>query len=167
MPRFLFDIIHDSTDANRTIPVTMEEFLEFGLSPIDYSTYVALFYRVQSDLILNEPHNKSDSPLNLIAFCIEKHLADPRASRLPLFTLSRFDAEYCYDSTDWMRYPMTSCPIWMRRSAAPLLRSPALIPMILNSGNSYLPVPHNTVGGSLCKAPKPHGFGALHAFNAG
>lgn len=103
----LFDRIHDDAYmCTRTSPATVEEFVEFGLTPADYLHYVALMLRLQGELIL-ESISESTAE-ELMNFCIKKNLVEKDAlysnpSHM-LGLLHRRDAEYYHG---WLRYPKT------------------------------------------------------------
>ena len=74
----LFDKIHDGL-SQRTKPVTIEEFVEFGLLPEDYTHYVGLQMRLQGEyLTLGYTLEDPCHPVikELISFCQEKHLIE-------------------------------------------------------------------------------------------
>lgn len=118
----LFEQIHDDAYlCKRTHPVSMEEFIAFGLLPEDYVQYIALQYRLQSELLLfgspksetyttKDYRSKTTYPTleKFISFCIEKNLiwAENKTNiHLYLGLFDRDDAEYYHD---WFRYPKES-----------------------------------------------------------
>lgn len=103
----LFDRIHDDAYlCTRTSPATVEEFVEFGLSPADYLNYVALMLRLQAELILNSISESTAE--ELINFCVKKNMvANESPCNKKFFVLNllrRDDAEYYHG---WLRYPKT------------------------------------------------------------
>ena len=106
----LFDKIHDSIlRSDRDKPATIEEFVDYGLTPRDYLEYtklqMALQVEIQSfDFWMNHP--KFDE---LIAFCKEKKLVDYderfRTDSYFLSVIGRDDASFRYG---WLCYPVES-----------------------------------------------------------
>ena len=60
----LFDTIHDDALSKRAEPATLEEFVEFGLQPRDYTHYVGLQMRVQGELMALWMHLRGYSASN-------------------------------------------------------------------------------------------------------
>ncbi|MBE6038661.1 MAG: hypothetical protein E7218_05580 [Anaerofustis stercorihominis] len=59
MEEVLFDNIHDSfLYEDRTLPATLNEFIDFGLSPMDYVEYIGLTLKLQGTVLLG--HTKTD-----------------------------------------------------------------------------------------------------------
>ncbi len=115
----LFDRIHNSVYRPRTNPATLDDFVQFGLEPIDYVQYIGLLHCLQGELLLYR-HPQSLTTLNeqkirvttyptveqLIRFCKENNLIEadsPWDDQLyPLFQFVPEDAEYFHD---WIRFP--------------------------------------------------------------
>ena len=73
----LFDTIHDNALSKRAEPATLEEFVEFGLQPEDYTHYVGLQMRVQGEFMAygcTLADTRHPAITELISFCHEKDL---------------------------------------------------------------------------------------------
>ncbi len=106
----LFDTIHDDTLSKRAEPATLEEFVEFGLQPRDYTHYVGLQMRVQGELMAygcTLEDTRHPAIKELISFCHEKNLIEYGNCFNEAYFCSEmiscgFDADYRHD---WLRYP--------------------------------------------------------------
>ena len=106
----LFDTIHDDALSKRDEPATLEEFVEFGLQPRDYTHYVGLQMRVQGELMAygcTLEDTRHPAITALISFCHEKKLIEYDDCFTEAYFGSEmiscsFDADYCHD---WLRYP--------------------------------------------------------------
>lgn len=116
----LFDEIHDDAYlCDRTNPVTIEEFVEFGLTNEDYHYYLELLQELQSEFIKygyiksstilsSEKQLKATFPTleKLISFCVDKHLIinEPYIQNTLYYDglFKRSDAEYYHG---YIRYP--------------------------------------------------------------
>ena len=73
----LFDTIHDNALSKRAEPATLEEFVEFGLQPEDYTHYVGLLMRVLGEFMAygcTLADTRHPAITELISFCHEKDL---------------------------------------------------------------------------------------------
>ena len=106
----LFDTIHDDALSKRDEPATLEEFVEFGLQPRDYTHYVGLQMRVQGELMaygFTLEDTRHPAIKELISFCHEKNLIEYGNCFNEAYFCSEmiscgFDADYRHD---WLRYP--------------------------------------------------------------
>lgn len=106
----LFDTIHDDALSKRAEPATLEEFVEFGLQPRDYTHYVGLQMRVQGELMAygcTLEDTRHPTIRELISFCHEKNLIEYDDCFNEAYFCSemiscRADADYRHD---WLRYP--------------------------------------------------------------
>lgn len=106
----LFDTIHDNALSKRAEPATLEEFVEFGLQPEDYTHYVGLQMRVQGEFMAygcTLADTRHPAITELISFCHEKDLIKYDDCCNEAYFCSEmiscsFDADYRHD---WLRYP--------------------------------------------------------------
>ena len=106
----LFDTIHDDALSKRDEPARLEEFVEFGLQPGDYTHYVGLQMRVQGELMAygcTLEDTRYPAIKELISFCHEKNLIEYDDCFNEAYFCSEmiscsFDADYRHD---WLRYP--------------------------------------------------------------
>lgn len=106
----LFDTIHDNALSKRAEPATLEEFVEFGLQPEDYTHYVGLQMRVQGEFMTygcTLADTRHPAITELISFCHEKKLIEYGDCCNEAYFCSEmiscsFDADYRHD---WLRYP--------------------------------------------------------------
>lgn len=106
----LFDTIHDNALSKRAEPATLEEFVEFGLQPEDYTHYVGLLMRVQGEFMAygcTLADTRHPAITELISFCHEKDLIKYDDCCNEAYFCSEmiscsFDADYRHN---WLRYP--------------------------------------------------------------
>lgn len=106
----LFDTIHDNALSKRAEPAALEEFVEFGLQPEDYTHYVGLQMRVQGEFMAygcTLADTRHPAITELISFCHEKKLIEYGDCFNEAYFCSEmiscsFDADYRHD---WLRYP--------------------------------------------------------------
>lgn len=76
----LFNTIHTTNTRNpRTTPVSLEEFVNFGLLPEDYAVYVGLQHQLQTTMILGELFLPTHTYIKERTSCEDdriKHLAE-------------------------------------------------------------------------------------------
>ena len=115
----LFDEKYYYAAEERTTPISIEEFVEFGLAPEDYVRYVGLVQGFQSELLLTgfpkskTLFNKENSEKiyyptieALIEFCEKKKfISAGETLEYYLKLFDRSDVEYYYG---WLRYPKES-----------------------------------------------------------
>lgn len=113
----LFDEKYYYAAEKRTTPISIEEFVEFGLAPKDYVYYVGLMQYIQSRILLD--HNEivgnsyygtketKDAVDKLIEFCAANNLIEPICNDYTYYYrfFERSDAEYYHG---WLRYPKES-----------------------------------------------------------